>query len=75
MSSFIKSKLKAARDAISQKDYKNAREAALQVLEFESSNYTAYVQFTWLPVWLAVLARFVMELYVNGWRLGTFFLD
>lgn len=46
MSSFIKSKLKAARDAISQKDYKNAREAALQVLEFESSNYTAYVQFT-----------------------------
>ncbi|GJJ06168.1 hypothetical protein Clacol_000357 [Clathrus columnatus] len=43
MASFTKSKLKAARDAITKKDYKAAQEAASQVLEFESSNYTANV--------------------------------
>ncbi|KAG2046495.1 protein prenylyltransferase [Suillus hirtellus] len=43
MSSFAKSKLKAARDAIGKKKYEQAREAAAQVLEYEPDNYTAYV--------------------------------
>jgi len=44
MASFIKSKLKAARDAIGKKDYKAAQDAASQVLEYESSNYNACVE-------------------------------
>ncbi|KAF8513017.1 TPR-like protein [Hysterangium stoloniferum] len=43
MASFIKSKLKAARDAIGKKDYKGAEAAATQVLEYEPSNYNATV--------------------------------
>lgn len=43
MSSFAKSKLKAARDAIGKKSYEQAREAAAQVLDYEPDNYTAYV--------------------------------
>ncbi|KAG2113725.1 superkiller protein 3 [Suillus discolor] len=43
MSSFAKSKLKAARDAIGKKKYEQAREAAAQVLEYEPDNYTAHV--------------------------------
>jgi hypothetical protein len=41
MSSFAKSKLKAARDAIGKKKYEQAREAATQVLDYEPDNYTA----------------------------------
>jgi len=43
MSSFAKSKLKAARDAIGKKKYEQAREAAEQVLDHEPDNYTAHV--------------------------------
>jgi len=43
MSAFVKSKLKAARDAIGKKDYEKAREASLGVLEFEPDNYNANV--------------------------------
>ncbi|KAG1851683.1 superkiller protein 3 [Suillus subluteus] len=43
MSSFAKSKLKAARDAIGKKQYEQARQAAAQVLEYEPDNYTAHV--------------------------------
>ncbi|KAG1844187.1 hypothetical protein DFJ58DRAFT_731304 [Suillus subalutaceus] len=43
MSSFAKSKLKAARDAIGRKQYEQARQAAAQVLEYEPDNYTAHV--------------------------------
>jgi hypothetical protein len=43
MSSFAKSKLKAARDAIGKKKYEQAREAAEQVLDYEPDNYTACV--------------------------------
>ncbi|KAG1742187.1 superkiller protein 3 [Suillus lakei] len=43
MSSFAKSKLKAARDAIGKKKYEQAREAAAQVLDYEPDNYTAHV--------------------------------
>lgn len=43
MSSFAKSKLKAARDALGKKKYEQAREAAAQVLDYEPDNYTAYV--------------------------------
>jgi hypothetical protein len=43
MSSFAKSKLKAARDAIGKKNYEQAREAAVQVLDYEPDNYTACV--------------------------------
>ncbi|KAG1745363.1 superkiller protein 3 [Suillus paluster] len=43
MSSFAKSKLKAARDAIGKKNYEQAREAAAQVLDYEPDNYTAHV--------------------------------
>ncbi|KAG1761965.1 superkiller protein 3 [Suillus occidentalis] len=43
MSSFAKSKLKAARDALGKKKYEQAREAAAQVLDYEPDNYTAHV--------------------------------
>jgi len=39
--SFAKNKLKLARDALSKKDYAQARDAASQVLEYESDNYNA----------------------------------
>ncbi|KAG6878535.1 hypothetical protein C0993_004433 [Termitomyces sp. T159_Od127] len=41
--SFVKSKLKAARDALGKKDYEAAREAASQVLDYETDNYNATV--------------------------------
>jgi superkiller protein 3 len=43
MASFIKGKLKAARDSLGKKDYKAAEEAATQVLEYEPANYNAFV--------------------------------
>jgi superkiller protein 3 len=43
MASFIKGKLKAARESIGKKDYKAAEEAASQVLEYEPANYNASV--------------------------------
>ena len=46
MTSFIKTKLKAARDAIAKKDYKTAEEAASQVLEYDPANYNAYVRYS-----------------------------
>ncbi|KAH7923951.1 TPR-like protein [Leucogyrophana mollusca] len=43
MSSFPKTKLKAARDAIGKKQYESARDAAAQVLDYEPDNYNAHV--------------------------------
>ena len=39
--SFAKNKLKIARDALSKKDYAQARDAAALVLEYEPDNYNA----------------------------------
>lgn len=44
MASFVKSKVKAARDAIGKKDFASAENAALQALEYEPDNYNAYVR-------------------------------
>lgn len=41
--SFVKSKLKAARESIGHKNFSAARDAARQVLEYEPENYTAFV--------------------------------
>ena len=43
MSSFVKAKLKGARDALGKKEYEAAREAATQILEYEPENYNACV--------------------------------
>lgn len=43
MSSFIKTKLKNARDYITKKDYGRARDAASEILSYEPDNYNAYV--------------------------------
>ncbi|KZT56246.1 hypothetical protein CALCODRAFT_323866 [Calocera cornea HHB12733] len=43
MSSFLKSKLKQARDALGKKDWPAAKAAAEQVLEYEKENYNALV--------------------------------
>lgn len=43
MAAFVKSKLKAARDAINKKDFDTALSAAREVLSFESNNYNACV--------------------------------
>lgn len=43
MTSFIKNKLKAARESIIQKNYAKARDAALEVLSYEPDNYNASV--------------------------------
>jgi len=42
-SPFVKSKLKAARDALGKKQHDAARDAASQVLDYEPDNYNAYV--------------------------------
>ncbi|KAI6121364.1 superkiller protein 3 [Pisolithus sp. B1] len=42
-SAFVKSRLKAARDAIGKKQYETARDAASQVLDYEPDNYNAHV--------------------------------
>jgi len=43
MAAFVKSKLKAARDAINKKDFNTALSAAREVLSFEPNNYNACV--------------------------------
>jgi superkiller protein 3 len=46
--SFIKAKLKVARDAIGKKDYSTARDASLQVVEYDPANYNALAHlFCW----------------------------
>lgn len=39
--SFVKAKLRLARDALDKKDYTKAKEAASEVLDYEISNYHA----------------------------------
>ena len=41
MASFVKSKLKAARDAIAKKNFELARDAASDVLSYDPDNYNA----------------------------------
>ncbi|KAF8629945.1 hypothetical protein AX15_003181 [Amanita polypyramis BW_CC] len=41
--SFVKSKLRLARDALDKKDYTKAKEAALEVLDYDTNNYNAHV--------------------------------
>ena len=41
MSAIVKPKLKAARDAITNKDYEKAKDASLSVLDYEPDNYMA----------------------------------
>lgn len=43
MSAIVKTKLKAARDAIGKKDYEKARAAASDALDYDPENYNAYV--------------------------------
>ena len=43
MASFLKNKLKSARDLIGKKDFDGARNAAQDVLSYEPENYNAYV--------------------------------
>ncbi|KIK67005.1 hypothetical protein GYMLUDRAFT_37036 [Collybiopsis luxurians FD-317 M1] len=43
MSSIVKTKLKSARDLLGKKNYIGAKDAALQVLDFEPENYNANV--------------------------------
>lgn len=42
MSSFVKTKLKNARDFLGKKNHAGAKDAALQVLQYEADNYNAY---------------------------------
>lgn len=42
-SAFVKTKLKAAREALSKKDFTTAKDNASQVLEYEQENYNALV--------------------------------
>ena len=43
MSSIVKTKLKAAKEAVGKKDYEKARDASLAVLDYDPENYHAYV--------------------------------
>ena len=43
MSTFVKTKIKAAREALAKKDYAAARDASMKALEYEPENYNAYV--------------------------------
>lgn len=42
MSAIVKTKLKAAKEAVGKKDYEKARDASLAVLDYDSENYHAY---------------------------------
>ena len=42
MSTFVKTKIKAAREALAKKDYAAARDASMKALEYEPENYNAY---------------------------------
>ena len=42
-SALLKEKLKAARDALSKKNFQSAHDTSLQILEYEPENYNAYV--------------------------------
>ena len=42
MSTFVKTKIKAAREALAKKDYATARDASTKALEYEPENYNAY---------------------------------
>jgi superkiller protein 3 len=53
MSSFLKSKLKEAREALGKKDYDKAREAATQILDYEPENYNACVKPIYFCVFLS----------------------
>lgn len=44
MSAIVKTKLKAARDALTKKDYEKAQIAASDVLDYDPDNYNAYVR-------------------------------
>lgn len=48
MASIVKTKLKAARDAIGKKEYQAAEQAALQALSYEPENYNASVKMLFL---------------------------
>lgn len=43
MAAIVKTKLKAAREAFTQKDYERAQQASAEVLEYEPDNYNANV--------------------------------
>ena len=43
MSKIAKTKLKTAKEAIQNKDFEKARDAALTALEYDADNYFAYV--------------------------------
>ena len=43
MSAIVKTKLKAARDALAKKDFEKAKSAASDVLDYEPDNYNACV--------------------------------
>ena len=43
MSAFVKTKLKAAREALNRQENERALDAALGALEYEPENYNAYV--------------------------------
>ena len=45
MSAIVKTKLKAARDALSNKDWDRAKSAASSALEYDPENYNAYVHY------------------------------
>lgn len=42
MSTIVKTRLKASREAIGKKDFEKARDDSLKVLEFDPENYNAY---------------------------------
>jgi len=44
--SFVKARLKLARESIGRKDFASAHDAANQVLEYEPENYNAFVSTT-----------------------------
>lgn len=59
MAAFVKSKLKAARDAITKKDFETALSASREVLSFEASNYNACVRLCYQRVSLYMRGVFV----------------
>ena len=65
MSAIVKTKLKAAKEAVGKKDYEKARDAALAVLDYDSENYHAYAA---IPIFGGIALLCIAGTFSSAYR-------
>ena len=68
MSAIVKTKLKAAKEAVGKKDYEKARDAALAVLDYDSENYHAYAA---IPILRDIALLCIAGAFSSVYRIST----